>query len=95
MEPFNITINHLGNDLTLTVMPTGNYYRLVYFGGIIGAVRKTEMSWAWLPENEIEISELPLYDYKMGVDDHEKLKLHEISLFEIGAAIEAELAEKN
>lgn len=95
MEPFNITINHLGSDLTLTVIPTANYYRLVYFGGIIGAVKKQDLSWAWVPEHEIEISELPLYDYKMGVNDPEKPELHQISVFEVGLAIETQLAEKS
>lgn len=95
MEPFNITINHLGSDLTLTVIPTENYYRLAYFGGIIGAVKKEELGWAWVPEQEIEISELPLYEYKMGVNDLEKPELHQISIFEVGLAIETELKEKN
>lgn len=88
MEPFNIRIQNNDQEVTLTVLPENNYFKLIYFGGIIGAIREFEDGWELLPEEEIEPGALPFYDYKNGIDEQPKLKLSLPKINQIAAEIE-------
>ena len=89
MEPFNIHINHKGKEITLTIKPEQDYFKIIYFGGIVGAIRKLGTDWELVEEQEMEPGDLPLYDYKMGYDeDHEKLELNLPEINQIAGEIE-------
>ncbi len=76
MEPFNIRITHYGKEITLTINPENDYFKIIYYGGIVGAIKKVGEQWELLKEEDIEPGGLPLYDYKKGYgDDHKKLEL--------------------
>lgn len=91
MEPFNIKINHLEKEITLTISPEKDYYRIIYFGGIIGAIKKLGHDWELVPEDEIEAGDLPIYDFKQSyANDQPKLTLNLPEINQIAAAIEKE-----
>ena len=88
MEPFNIHIQNNEDEVTLTVLPEKNYYKIVYYGGIIEAIKEYDGGWELLAEEEIEAGGLPFYDYKHGVDDQPKLELNLPKINQIAAEIE-------
>ena len=88
MEPFNIRIQNNEEAVTLTVLPEKNYFKIVYYGGIIGAIKEFDGGWELLAEEEIEVGDLPFYDYKHGVDDQPKLELNLPKINQIAAEIE-------
>lgn len=88
MEPFNIHIQNDNQEITLTVLPESDYFKLIYFGGIIGAMRESNGEWELLPEEEIEPGALPFYDYKHGIDEQPKLELSLPKINQIAAEIE-------
>jgi len=88
MEPFNIHINNNDEDVTLTVLPENNYFKLIYYGGIIGAIKELNGAWELLPEDKIEAGGLPFYDYKHGIAKEPKLQLSLPKINQIAAEIE-------
>ncbi len=88
MEPFNIHIQNNDDEVTLTVLPEQDYYKIVYFGGIIGAIKEFDGGWELLAEDEIEAGGLPFYDFKHGVDNQPKLELNLPKINQIAAEIE-------
>jgi hypothetical protein len=88
MEPFNIHIQHNDEEVTLTVLPEKDYFKLIYFGGIIGAIRESEGEWELLEEEEIEAGGLPLFEYKNGINDEQKFELNLPKINQIAAQIE-------
>jgi len=88
MEPFNIRIPHKGKEITITIQPENDYYKIIYYGGIVGAIRNHGTDWELVAEEEITPGDLPLYDYKMGHDDHEKLELQLFEINQIAGEIE-------
>ncbi|MGF1922714.1 MAG: hypothetical protein ACQUHE_00940 [Bacteroidia bacterium] len=88
MDPFNIQIEDEQELLTLTILPENDYFKIVYFGGVIGAVRKLDSEWLLLTEEEIEVAGLPLYDYKKGLGMEAKLELDLPKINQITAQIE-------
>lgn len=88
MEPFNIHIHNKDEEVTLTILPENNYFKLIYFGGIIGAIKEFDGGWELLPEEEIEAGGLPFYDYKKSVDDQPKFEMNLPKINLIAAEIE-------
>jgi len=88
MEPFNIRIPNNDEEVTLTILPEQDYFKIIYFGGILGAIKEFEGAWELLPEEEIAAGDLPFYDYKHGVDDQPKLELNLPKINQIAAQIE-------
>lgn len=71
MEVFNIKIGYGKNELTLTILPTKEgYYKVIYYGGILGAVRLDNHNETWekVPDEEIEPGDLPLYQHNLNAD---------------------------
>jgi len=71
MEVFNIRIGFGENELTLTILPTEEgYYKVIYFGGILGAVRLDDEQHGWekVPDEEIEAGDLPFYKHDLKGD---------------------------
>jgi hypothetical protein len=92
MDPFNIKIEREGQEVTLTILPTDDgYYKVIYYGGILGAITKDDQAntWSQVPEDEIIAGELPLYHH---IDEDGRLQLvfNEILAQDIGREIDEE-----
>ncbi|TKC09964.1 hypothetical protein FA048_07065 [Pedobacter polaris] len=89
MEPFNIKINHNQQEITLTILPEKDYFKIVYFGAIVGAIKQLDHDWELVAEDEIEPGILPLYDYKQSYsDDQPKVVLNLPEINQIAGEIE-------
>jgi hypothetical protein len=63
MEPFNIRISYGTNEVTLTILPDDEgYYKVIYFGGILGAVCYDGKDWDLVERDKISAGDLPLYE---------------------------------
>lgn len=71
MEVFNVKIKYGEEDVTLTILPTDDgYYKVIYYGGVLGAVRlqNDQHTWEQLPDQDIEAGDLPLYKHDLTAD---------------------------
>lgn len=71
MEPFNIKVGFGEKEVTLTILPASEgYYKVIYFGGIVGAVRPEAdgEGWEQLEEDEVPAGDLPLYKPDLNAD---------------------------
>lgn len=68
MEPFNIRIQTITKDTTLTILPAANGadFKVIYNGAVIGAVNKQNTEWKALADDELQAGDLPLYEIKYG-----------------------------
>jgi hypothetical protein len=90
MDPFNIKIEVADEAITLTILPVDNtLYKVVYYGAILGAVRKQnkEETWEALPIEELTAGDLPFYR-KEDNTDHQELELDPATIAQIGKEIE-------
>jgi hypothetical protein len=89
MEVFNIKIGYGENELTLTILPTEEgYYKVIYYGGILGAIRLEDDNETWekVPDDELEAGDLPLYKHDLTADRLD-IVLDEHTVRRIGEAI--------
>jgi len=92
MEPFNIRIEPEGQEVTLTILPTDDgYYKVIYYGGILGAVTKKELQndWRKVPDEEVIAGELPLYHH-IDEDGRIEIVLDDVMAAAIGEEIDQE-----
>ena len=90
MKAFNINIDHRGKELTLTIIPFEDYYKIVYFGGILGAVKQVGSGWILLTQEQIDPGQFAPYDYKLTPEGEDiSLGIDEIN--QIAGAIENHL----
>ncbi|WP_442588029.1 hypothetical protein ACSBL2_18455 [Pedobacter sp. AW31-3R] len=71
MKAFNIKIGYGDNEVTLTILPTEEgYYKVIYYGGILGAVRQDKQleNWEQVPDEEVIAGDLPLYKHDLTAD---------------------------
>lgn len=60
---FNIKIGYGEKEVTLTILPTsGNYFKVIYLGGVMGAVCFNGDEWDLIERDEVEPGDLPLYE---------------------------------
>ncbi len=93
MEPFNIKIGYGEKEVTLTILPIeAGYYKVIYYGGILGAVCYDEPSDCWqaVPKEDIEAGDLPLYEHDLKADRLD-IVLNDGCIQEIGNEIEARI----
>ena len=93
MEPFNIKIGYGEKEVTLTILPIeAGYYKVIYYGGVLGAVCYDEQSdyWQPVPIDEIEAGDLPFYQHDLNGDRLEVV-LNDGCIQEIGAEIETRI----
>jgi hypothetical protein len=88
VKPFNIHILNNEESLTLTILPENNYFKIIYLGGIVDALKKLESDWELMPQEEIEAGSLPFYDYKKSIDNTPKLELNLTKINQITCEIE-------
>lgn len=89
MEAFNIRIGYGENEVTLTILPIAQEaYKVIYYGGILGAVRlENDMeTWEAVPDEEIIAGDLPLYKHDLTADRLDVV-LDEITIKRIGEEI--------
>ncbi|RZM11885.1 MAG: hypothetical protein EOO88_46295 [Pedobacter sp.] len=90
MEPFNIKTGFGEHEVTLTILPHEQvYYKVIYFGGVLGAVKfenDTDL-WEKVPQEEIEAGDLPFYQDDLS-GDRLKIVLNDDLVDEIGEEIE-------
>lgn len=91
MTAFNIEIEHDDQTISLTIIPKDDYFKIVYFGGILGAIRKQGSDWTLLKAEEIEPGELAPFDYKLTEDGHH-ISLGVAEINQISGAIENHLS---
>ena len=94
MEPFNIKITHLGKEVTLTILPEEDYFKIIYYGAIVGALKNQGSEWEIIPEEDITAGDLPLFSHQQSYkEDVEPLTLNLIEVNQISLAIEKELSK--
>jgi hypothetical protein len=91
MESFNIKVPYHGEEITFTISHHKNEFKLIYNGGVIGALGKAGDDWRWLKDEEISIADLPPLEYKKGIND-EELKLGLPDINHVVGAIENHLS---
>jgi hypothetical protein len=63
MDPFNIKIKYGTQEVTLTILPTEEeYYKVIYYGAILGAVCFDGEHWDQVPLEQIAAGDLPFYE---------------------------------
>ena len=69
-EVFNIKIEVESLEITLTILPVEAYYKVIYYGGELGAIRLTadQSAWEKVPDEEVEAGDLPLYKHDPTAD---------------------------
>ena len=75
MKPFNIKIQVAEEEVTLTILPYDqDCYRVIYFGGILGALKrhKSSSKWELLPFEEAIGDDLPPYTPN---DDEDRIEI--------------------
>jgi hypothetical protein len=90
MEPFNIKLPVSGQTATLTILPAEEgSYKIVYYGGVMGAVRAPVdgKEWTLVPEEELLAGDLPFYRTKAD-PDRVKVNLDEETVRRIGQEIQ-------
>lgn len=60
-EAFNIKIGYGNREVTLTILEEESYYKVIYFGGIMGAVYFLDGDWDLVDPEEVEAGDLPEY----------------------------------
>jgi len=88
MTAFNIEIDHLDQVIKLTIIPKDDYFKIVYLGETLGAIRKQESDWILLKAEEIDPDELDV-DYKLADGHHVFLGVAELN--QVSGAIENHL----
>ena len=65
METFNIRTKYGQEEVVLTILEESEYYLVIYYGGIFGALYKECKNWELLTDNEIAAGHLPRYERGM------------------------------
>lgn len=93
METFNINIEHEGEPVTLTVIPENDYFKIVYFEGILGAIKKAGSDWELLKEGEFEAGYFAPFDYKLTNHHEKKITLGIDEINQIAGQIENHVSQ--
>lgn len=88
MDAFNIHLS-TRNELTLTIQLADGQYKIIYDGGIIGAITLHDNNHQFIPAEDVAPGQLPLYDYKKTNENitREPLVLKKYEIEEIAAQI--------
>lgn len=86
-EAFNIKIGYGNKEVTLTILEEEDYYKVIYFGGIMGAVRASDGDWDLLDPEEVAAGDLPQYTPDLKGERLE-IVLDEHTIESIGREIE-------
>ncbi|WP_449437119.1 hypothetical protein [Pedobacter steynii] len=84
---FNIKIGYGQNEVTLTILPQDDYFKVIYFGGIMGAVGYADADWTLIDPEKIAPGDLPMYTPDLK-GERLKVILNEATVDAIGKEIE-------
>ncbi|WP_316810898.1 hypothetical protein [Pedobacter heparinus] len=85
---FNIRIGYGKKEVTLTILPVKeNYYKVIYYGGVMGAVCYNGDEWDLIEKEDVEPGDLPFYEPDLNGERLE-LILNETAVDAIGEEIE-------
>jgi hypothetical protein len=91
MVPVNIKIQYQAKEVTLTVIAEdGALYRLLYYGGILGAVERSNNIWILSDPSKVPSGDLPQYR-KAHQNNRVELALDNEVANQIGRKIEDHL----
>jgi len=91
---FNIKVGYGEKQVTLTILPAGrNYFKVIYFGAIMAAVRFNSEGWDLIEREELEPGNLPLYEPELK-GERLQVVLNEAMAGEIGEEIESYLSQE-
>ena len=83
MDAFNIKIETEEKEITLTILPKDDEYRIIYFGGIIGALTINGENYTFIDPEDLEAGDLPLYEYKKGEITEDEFRLNNSRIHQI------------
>ena len=88
MKAFNIHLSSK-NDLALTILFADEQYKIIYDGGIIGALSFQGNTHQFIKAEDVVPGQLPLYDYKKTNENTpiEPLELRQNEIEEIATHI--------
>lgn len=86
-EAFNIKIGFGSKEVTLTILHHKDYFKVIYFGGIMGAVKQVAGDWELMDPEEVDAGDLPRYTPDLKGERLE-IVLDEDQVDTIGAEIE-------
>jgi hypothetical protein len=70
MEVFNIKVGFGHNEVTLTILPQRGCYIVLYYGGILGALRleSDNETWEKVPDEDIDPGNMSFYQHDLNAD---------------------------
>lgn len=70
MGLFNIKVGFGKNEVALTILPAKEYYIVMYFDSIVGAIKLDEHGdlWEQIPEEQIIAGDLPFYKPNLNAE---------------------------
>lgn len=92
-DAFNIKIGYGDREVTLTILEHKDYFKVIYFGGIMGAVQHADGDWFLMDPEEVEASDLPLYTPDLKSERLE-IVLDEHTVDAIGREIEQHYSDE-
>lgn len=92
-KAFNVRVGYGDNEVTLTILPSKeNYYKVIYYGGVMGAVCFNGEIWDLIDKEDVEPGDLPLYEPEIK-GERLDIVLDGAIVEEIGEEIELYLAK--
>ncbi len=93
-KPFNIRIKYGTNEVTLTILPAEEgYYKVIYYGAILGAVCYDGEHWEDVPAEKIAAGDLPFYRSELN-DGRIDVELTDYVIERIGEEIDLYVDEE-
>jgi hypothetical protein len=90
MTAFNIEIIHGGEAITLTIIPKGDYFKIAYAEGILGAIKKEGADWFLMEPEDIEPGGLAPFENKL-TPEGKRIMLGAAEINQIAGEIENHL----
>ncbi|ACU03524.1 MULTISPECIES: hypothetical protein [Pedobacter] len=91
---FNIRIGYGKKEVTVTILPVKeNYYKVIYYGGVMGAVYYNGDEWELIEKEDVEPGDLPLYEPEL-IGERLEIILNETTVDAIGDEIELYFREE-
>lgn len=86
-KAFNIRFGYGEKEVTLTILPDDDYYKIIYYGGILGAVYNLDGEWDFLEVENLQAGDLPFYTPDL-TGERLEIVLDENAAYAIGEEIE-------
>jgi len=92
---FNIKVGYGKKEVTLNILQTReNHFEVIYFGGVMGAVRFNSQEWELIEIEQLEPGDLPFYQPELK-GERLKVILNQATVEAIGEEIENYLSHQD